>query len=176
MDWFEPNSIPEEVCDRHGSYHVCAESGKLPGPYCPEESISTKSVYFLEADSPYWQLSRDEIRKWIPRAYFDFNSLWEINSLDYNNPEHVKYFCDIHTQPPLPDPGEIWDDSLDKLKEFFEGLIPGNNNENNQNQGTLTKALKVKMTTTKTITTMTSKMNMSRMKRILTRNTRMPLG
>ncbi len=55
--------------------------------------------------------------------------------MDYNNPEHVKYFCDIHTQPPLPDPGEIWDDSLDKLKEFFEGLIPGNNNENNQNQG-----------------------------------------
>jgi penicillin-binding protein 1A len=134
VDWFDPRSVPEEVCDRHGTFQVCADSGKLPGPYCPEESISTKAVYFLEAESPYWQLSRDQISKWIPRAYFGFNSLWEINSLDYENPEHANHFCHIHTAPPLPDPGDVWDDSLDKLKEFFEGLMPGNNEEKPRNE------------------------------------------
>lgn len=134
VDWFDPKSVPEEVCDRHGTFEVCAESGKLPGPYCPEESISTRTAYFLESTSPYWELSRDQIRKWIPKAHFEFSSLWEISGLDYSNPEHTKYFCDIHTEPPIPEAGGGLDDAFDKLKDFFDGLFPGKNKGENQTQ------------------------------------------
>ena len=40
----------------------------------------------------------------------------------------------ISIQHRLPDPGDVWDDSLDKLKEFFEGLMPGNNEEKPRNE------------------------------------------
>ena len=131
VDWFSPNFVPTEVCDQHGVIQICKESGKLPGPYCPEDSITTRSVYFLESGSPYWQLSRDQLKKWIPKAYSGFSSMGQINSLDFNNPEHQKYFCDIHTEPPAP---EI-DDALDDLKEFFEGLIPGKGKDKDKDKG-----------------------------------------
>lgn len=122
-DWFDPRSIPQEVCDQHGTFQICQDSGKLPGPYCPEGSITSKTVYFLESSSPYWQLSQSQINQWIPGAYSGFSSIGQINSLDINNPEHQKYFCDIHTEPPEP----TIDDALENLKEFFEGLFPGKN-------------------------------------------------
>lgn len=50
------------------------------------------------------QLSREQLYKWIPNAYFGLNST-----------------CDVHTEPPV----EEEDDLLDGLKDFFEGLIPG---------------------------------------------------
>ncbi|NLN42197.1 MAG: hypothetical protein GX160_09505, partial [Clostridiales bacterium] len=125
IDWFNPDNIPSEICTQHGTIQICNESGKLPGPYCPEGSITTKSVYFLESHSPYRQLSQDQIKKWIPNAYFGFNSIAEVNSLNINNPEHQKYFCDVHTEPPAPEIDEQIDDALEDLKDFFEGLIPG---------------------------------------------------
>lgn len=129
VDWFKPDTVPSEVCDQHGVIQICKETGKLPGPYCPEDIITTKSVYFLESDSPYWKLSQEQRNKWIPSAYYGFSGMAEINSLDFNNPEHQKYFCDIHTEPPAPDP---WDE----LKDFFEGLFPGrDSDEDNDDWG-----------------------------------------
>ncbi|NLJ40628.1 MAG: PBP1A family penicillin-binding protein [Clostridiales bacterium] len=124
-DWFSAKSVPQEVCDQHGVIRICSETGELAGPYCPEEGIVSKSVYFLEAGSPYWQLSKDRIRKYIPGVNFNYSSMWDINGLDYDNPEHQGYFCHLHTQPPEPNPEDFWDD----LKDFFEGLIPGQKDE-----------------------------------------------
>jgi len=143
VDWFNPSSVPTETCTQHGVIQVCEETGKFPAPYCPDEAIATKSVYFLESSSPYWQLSQSEINKWIPKAYFGFNSMAEVNSLSIDNPEHQNYFCHIHTEPPEPEIDERIDDALENLKDFFEGLIPGkgqnkgqdnNGNNNDKNE------------------------------------------
>lgn len=49
----------------------------------------------------------------------------EVSSLNINNPEHQKYFCNVHTEPPAPEIDEPIDDPLEDLKDFFEGLLPG---------------------------------------------------
>lgn len=125
VDWFNPDFLPRETCTQHGTIQICSESGKIPGPYCPQASITTKSVYFLESDSPYRQLSQKQISQWIPNAYLGFNSMAEVSSLNINNPEHQKYFCNVHTEPPAPEIDEPIDDPLEDLKDFFEGLLPG---------------------------------------------------
>lgn len=132
VDWFNPNSVPKGTCTQHGTIQVCSESGKFPGPYCPENLVTTKSVYFLESDSPYRHLSRDQVRKWIPRVYFGFNSMAEVSSLNINNPDHQKYFCHIHTEPPAPEIDEQIDETLENLKDFFEGLLPGKGKNKNK--------------------------------------------
>ncbi|HZJ83209.1 MAG TPA: hypothetical protein VFD57_05300, partial [Clostridia bacterium] len=127
VDWFQANSIPTEECDQHGIIEICKDSGKFPGPYCPEESITKRSVYFLEDNSPYRQLSEAQLRQWIPGAYFGFDNMGQIKRLDINNPDQRGYFCDVHTEP-------IRDNVLDDLKDFFEGLIPGKDKDKDKDK------------------------------------------
>jgi penicillin-binding protein 1A len=139
-DWFTSESVPSEICDRHAVIQICADSRKFPNEYCPEESIINKVVYFLEPDSPYRQLSQDQLAKWLPEAYTSFNSQEEIMSLDPQNPQHAGYFCDIHTAPEIPDSLEEWNESLDDVWDYFDELFPGkdnkgNNKDNNDNNG-----------------------------------------
>lgn len=135
-DWFTAESVPKKTCTRHGVIQICAASGKFPNDYCPEESIVAKSVYFLEPDSPYRQLSADQIAKWLPDAYTGF-SPGDIEKLDPTNPQYAGYFCDIHTEPQIPDFLDEWDGSLEDIWDYLEDLFPGkddkkdkNNNEN----------------------------------------------
>jgi len=130
-DWFTPQSVPSKTCNRHGVIQICTDSGKFPNEYCPEESITYKSVYFLEPDSPYRQLSQEQLAQWLPEAYTDFSSQEEINNLSRENPEYAGYFCDIHKEPEVPD-FEDWDGSLEDFWEHLKDLFQGNNKNNNK--------------------------------------------
>lgn len=53
-----PVSAPTRHCDCHISVQICSESQQLAGPYCPKESIVTKSFLVKDetgvtADTPY---------------------------------------------------------------------------------------------------------------------------
>ncbi len=43
-EYFSPNTVPTEYCNRHAEFSICNESGKLATQYCPVNHI-TKKVY-----------------------------------------------------------------------------------------------------------------------------------
>lgn len=94
-EYFPKDAVPKEVCNWHKNLTVCSVSGKLPTPYCPEENIVSKPVIVLPKDSPYRQLSDEQLQKYIPGAFRDM-----INSdmLSYENEQDAQYFCPIHNK------------------------------------------------------------------------------
>lgn len=94
-EYFPEGAVPTKVCDVHRHVSLCKASGKYPTPYCPESEITSKAVVAFPEDSPYLQLSDSELQKYFPGALRNFSKL---DGLDYNNPDHAKYFCSIHTK------------------------------------------------------------------------------
>ena len=43
-EYFSPNTVPTEYCNRHAEFSICSESGKLANNYCPLGSV-TRKVY-----------------------------------------------------------------------------------------------------------------------------------
>ena len=43
-EYFSPNTVPTEYCNRHAEFSICTVSGKLASPYCPI-GYTTKKVY-----------------------------------------------------------------------------------------------------------------------------------
>ena len=43
-EYFSPNTVPTEYCNRHAEFSICTVSGKLASPYCPL-GYTTKKVY-----------------------------------------------------------------------------------------------------------------------------------
>ena len=41
-EYFSPNTVPTEYCNRHAEFAICSESGKLANKYCPERSVVRK--------------------------------------------------------------------------------------------------------------------------------------
>jgi len=93
-EWFPRDAVPEEYCDWHQELVLCKESGKLPGPYCPDDQKVGKAVIVLPEDSPYRQLSDADLKKYLPDAVKKFPNLQE---LDYHDPKDKEYFCPVHT-------------------------------------------------------------------------------
>lgn len=43
-EYFTPNTVPTEYCNRHAEFSVCTESGLLSNEFCPEETVE-KRIY-----------------------------------------------------------------------------------------------------------------------------------
>jgi len=118
-DWFLVDQVPQEKCRNHQVIELCKESGKFITQYCPRELVEQKNVFIVEADSPYRQLSEEELKKWLPGAYTEFGSIEEIQALDPDDPKEAGYFCNIHTREKLIDEAkekvEKWYDILRRL-------------------------------------------------------------
>lgn len=57
-EYFAEGTAPTEVCDHHIRANICAESGQIVGPYCPESSYQPGNVYVIGGtpgteDTPY---------------------------------------------------------------------------------------------------------------------------
>jgi penicillin-binding protein 1A len=94
-EWFPKDAVPTKTCDWHRPITVCKYSGMSPTPYCPPEHYEQKSILILPEDSPYHLLTDEQLVKYNMQGAF--NSLQLIHQLDYNNPDHRKHFCPIHT-------------------------------------------------------------------------------
>ncbi len=122
-EYFPKDAVPTETCNIHRKVTLCEASGKYPTPYCPESELTTKSVVALPENSPYRLLPDAELQKYLPGALKNFLGPDE---LDYNNPEHADYFCQIHTKEWKEQENEKdvlrqqAQELIDKVKKFLE--------------------------------------------------------
>ena len=47
-EYFTPNTVPTETCNRHAEFSVCKESGLLANEYCPEDEVEKKIYLTLD--------------------------------------------------------------------------------------------------------------------------------
>jgi len=98
-EWFPRDAIPRDICTLHQQMVVCRYSGKLLTPYCPPEHAIQSSVVILPEDSPFTQLSDEDLAKNIPGAVRGgIEGITDLAVLDYYNPAHKHLFCPLHTQ------------------------------------------------------------------------------
>lgn len=96
-EWFPKNAVPgpEDICDMHVQITVCPYSGKPLSPYCPTENSIKGSAIVLPKNSPYRELSDQDLEKYLPGAVRDLDRL---AGLDYDNPNDREFFCPLHTK------------------------------------------------------------------------------
>ena len=93
-EYFSPNTVPTEYCNRHAEFSICAVSGKLATQFCPLGYV-TKKVY-------------------LTLGQVEMNDSCETVDLAFVVPDDLKNsFCPVHysgwdrvTEPPTEPPTE----------------------------------------------------------------------
>ena len=93
-EYFSPNTVPTEYCNRHAEFSICAVSGKLATQYCPLGYV-TKKVY-------------------MTLGQVEMNDGTETADLAFVVPDDLKNsYCPVHysgwdrtTEPPETEPPE----------------------------------------------------------------------
>ena len=80
---FAAGTEPTTTCDSHQKYEICTVSGKVPGPYCPEETIEER-IGFVRP-TPYDGETDDKAFE-VPAAIVEGE------------------LCDVHSTAPEPTP------------------------------------------------------------------------
>lgn len=94
-EYFTPNTVPTEYCNRHVVCHICTTSEMLAGEYCPEKKVEDR-IYFAIDDQDQDDVETDDTVFAIPE-------------------EFIGTTCDYHTTE------RIYDDDREETKEDEEG-------------------------------------------------------
>lgn len=93
-EYYPDYAVPTEECDMHQEMVVCKYSGKLPSPYCPAEHLAKKPIVVIPENSPYQQLTDEQLAKYVPGAFRKPVSA----GMDYNDPTQRDAFCPLHNE------------------------------------------------------------------------------
>ena len=107
-EYFSPNTVPTEYCNRHAEFSICTVSGKLATQYCPLSYV-TKKVY-------------------MSLGQMELNDETETGDLAFVIPDELRNsFCPVHysgwdkeTEPPETEPQEE-----ETEKETVDSGAPG---------------------------------------------------
>lgn len=95
-DWFALGQAPATRCDVHVSVEICADSGKLATPYCPEGSKKTGSVVLPRSNSMFSDISNDMLASTLPGCIIGLTKN-ELLTLPEYDTRYSQYYCTIHT-------------------------------------------------------------------------------
>ena len=87
-DYWDAGTVPTTYCSMHKSVQICEESGLLATEYCPESSVSTRSVVLIPRNHPLYNYI-DEYADTIRRYLGEFATLKSTDDIQ----SHV---CNIH--------------------------------------------------------------------------------
>ncbi len=90
-EYFTPNTVPTEYCNRHVVCHVCSSSGLLAGEFCPEKKVEDR-IYFTVDDEDQDEILTDDSPFTIPE-------------------DLIGTTCDVHTTD------RIYDDDEEETRE-----------------------------------------------------------